>query len=80
MINVVCLLFDGVANTWSAPLTFANDEAAKRWLANSKDPMKIDYVLFKVAEYNPLNGELKLIDARTVLARGTDYVKTQEED
>lgn len=80
MNGVICVLYDGVANNYSAPMTFANDAAAKRYLAVSKDPVKTDYTMFKIAEYNSFTGELKPIDARVVLCRGTDYVKTQEEE
>lgn len=76
---VICVIYDGVANTFSAPITFANDAAACRHIAVSKDPCKRDYTLFKIAEYNTLNGELKTIDARVVLCRGTDY-EAKEED
>lgn len=80
MNGVICVLYDGVANNYSAPLTFANDAAAKRYLAVSKDPVKKDYTLFKIAEYNSFTGDLKPIDARVVLCRGTDYETQEEKD
>lgn len=69
--SIVCVVRDEVAEVYSAPLCFANEEAAKRWFKNLSDNSKSDYTVYKVADYSSKTSDIGLID-RKIIIRGTD--------
>lgn len=75
--NTICVLYDEVADNYSAPIAFANEAAAVRHLANvaKQDPNAKDYKLYAVADYDPEIGKLLPYGENKLLAKGVDYVK-----
>lgn len=69
--SIVCVVRDEVAEVYSAPLCFANEEAGKRWFRNLADTSKKDYTLYKIADYCSKSSDIRLVD-RVILIRGTD--------
>ena len=78
MINSVCVAFDEVAGTYSAPMTFANDEAGKRYIqiqAKKGDPIIEDVKLYKIGEYDSETGKMSLLNEPVLLIRGDQCEK-----
>lgn len=71
ILNSVCVIYDEVADTYSAPMTFANDAAAIRFLkVKGNDPFIKNYKLYKIADYDPFIAKLYLIAEPQLLLRG----------
>ena len=75
--NCICVLYDEVADNYSAPITFANEDAAIRYTANicKQDPNAKDYKLYAIADYNSETAMLVPYSEHKLLAKGVDYVK-----
>lgn len=73
--NCICVLHDKVADNYSAPIAFANESTAIRYLANiaKKDDNAKDYDLYKIADYESDTAVLKACD-KVLVARGESYV------
>lgn len=74
--NTVVVIEDTVAGTFTAPITLANDAAAKRYFQNAaKHQENIgDFKMWKIAEFDPFTGQLTIVQTE-LLAKGDDYVK-----
>lgn len=72
--NVVVVIYDMVAKGYTAPITFNNVGTAKRYLKNKITSNLEDYIIFKVAEYDDVNGEL-IICEREILFKGVDLIE-----
>lgn len=68
----MALLFDEVAGNYSAPIAFANDASAIRYLKviKAKDPIIKDLKLYKMGEFDPNTGKLVLLPEYELLVRG----------
>lgn len=68
----VCVIFDKVAGVYSAPMSFQNEECAKRYIFDSfsNKLSASDYELYKVAEFNIENGKFITLDDKSFICRG----------
>lgn len=82
MKNVICLIYDEVANVWSSPLVFANLETAKRYFKNlmDKNDNKSD---FKLYQYGYCNLEKVLLNEYIevdyqYICSGSDFIRKED--
>lgn len=69
----VVVIYDTVAGCYTAPITFNNSASAVRYFKTKITVNVEDYILYKVAEYNELTGDLIVID-RELLLKGVDLI------
>lgn len=79
-LSTLCLLYDEVADCYSALMTFTNEASAVRWFANkcAGDFAAPDLKLYNVGTFDSKTGAVVLLENNVLLARGIDYVKKEE--
>lgn len=70
---VLCLIYDKVADLYSAPMLFDNESVAVRYFSNilEKTPNKGDYELYIVANFNDKTGIISMIEKKLLVKGGS---------
>lgn len=70
---VLCLIYDKVADLYSAPMLFDNESVAVRYFSNilEKTQNKCDYELYFIANYSDKTGIIYNIDKKLLLKGGS---------
>lgn len=68
---VVVIVYDMLAKGYTAPMTFSNVACVKRYFKAKLVSNIEDYIIYKVAEYDELKGDL-IICEREILFKGVE--------
>lgn len=71
---VVVIVYDMLSKGYTAPMTFSNVPCVKRYFKAKLVSNLEDYVIYKVAEYDDLQGDLILCE-REILFKGVDLIE-----
>lgn len=75
---VLCEIYDEVAGQYSAPMAFANEASAIRYVKiKSNDPIIKDLKMYKTAEFDSDTGKILVLDEPQLLIRGDQLTNEQ---